>query len=38
MRPTKVDGQPRMMTMDFREDRINVEVEEGKVVKILNNS
>ena len=30
-----VDGEPMMVTMDHRLDRINVELASGKVVKIL---
>jgi hypothetical protein len=27
------DGQPYMLTMDFRMDRINLSIEKGKVIK-----
>lgn len=29
-----VDGQPRPATKDYRPDRVNFEVEQGKVVKV----
>ena len=35
VRPVKVDGEARMVTMDYRTDRINVETENGKIVKIV---
>merc|ERR1712117_494112 len=35
VRPTIIDGEHMIVTMDHREDRINVEVRDGKVVKIL---
>ena len=34
VRPVKVDGERMMMTMDYRTDRINVETENGKIVRI----
>ena len=34
IRPVVIDGEPMMVTMDYLEDRINVEIREGKVVKI----
>jgi hypothetical protein len=34
VRPVKVDGKDRAVTMDLRQDRINVEVEEGKVTVV----
>ena len=33
-RVTSVDGDPRPVTMDYREDRINAEVEDDKVVRV----
>jgi heat shock protein HslJ len=33
-RVTSVDGQPKPVTMDYREDRINAEVESDKVVRV----
>ena len=33
-RVTSVDGEPRPVTMDYREDRINAEVEDGEVVRV----
>jgi len=35
VRPVKVDGEAMMVTMDYRTDRINVETENGKIVKIV---
>ena len=35
IRPTMIDGEAMMVTMDHRLDRINVELASGKVVKIL---
>lgn len=29
-----VDGQPRPATKDYRPDRVNFEIEQGKVVKV----
>ena len=34
IRPVVIDGEPMMVTMDYLEHRINVEIREGKVVKI----
>ena len=33
-RVTSVDGKPNAVTMDYREDRINAEVEADKVVRV----
>jgi heat shock protein HslJ len=33
-RVTSVDGEPKPVTMDYREDRINAEVEADKVVRV----
>ena len=33
-RITSVDGEPKPVTMDYREDRINAEVEADKVVRV----
>ncbi len=33
-RVTSVDGEPNPVTMDYREDRINAEVEDDKVVRV----
>lgn len=32
MRIASQDGESNMMTMDFRSDRINLDIEDGKVV------
>ena len=29
-----VDGKSRIITMDYRLDRVNVEVEDGKITKV----
>lgn len=34
LRVTVEDGSPYMLTMDYRRDRVNVEVKDGKVVRI----
>jgi hypothetical protein len=36
IRATSVDGQPRMMTMDYRTDRLNVSLQDGKISAISN--
>lgn len=38
MRAAVVDGEPRMVTMDYREDRINVELKNNVVIKIISNT
>lgn len=37
VRPTIVDGQPKAMTMDFRHDRINVQIDAGVVTRYCGN-
>lgn len=37
LRVTVEDGSPYMLTMDYRRDRVNVEVKDGKVVRIESN-
>lgn len=34
MRVTSKDNMPRMLTMEFRMDRVNVSVRDGKVVGV----
>lgn len=33
-RVVAIDGESRPVTMDYREDRVNFEIEEGKIVKV----
>jgi hypothetical protein len=33
-RVVSVDGEPKAVTMDYREDRINAEVEDDEVVRV----
>jgi|GEM_PF-648014 hypothetical protein len=33
-RVVAVDGEPRPVTMDYREDRVNFEIEGGKIIKV----
>lgn len=35
VRPTKIDGEYMIATMDFRPERINVEIKDGVIVAIL---
>ena len=35
MRPIIIDGEHMIVTMDFRQDRINVELLAGRVVRIV---
>lgn len=34
VRVVSKDGQPMMVTMDYRENRLNVEIVDNKIVKI----
>ena len=36
VRVIKQDGEEFMVTQDFRKNRVNVEVEDGKITKIRN--
>ena len=35
IRPQVIDGEGLMTTCDYREDRLNVEIRNSKIVKIL---
>ena len=35
VRPIIIDGEHMIVTMDFRQDRINVELADGRVVRIV---
>lgn len=37
VRPVMIDGQPQATTMDFREDRVNVQLEEDVVTRYCGN-
>lgn len=35
VRAVELDGKPQAATMDFREDRVNVAISDGRVTKVL---
>jgi hypothetical protein len=35
VRPIIIDGEHMIVTMDFRQDRVNVELADGRVVRIV---